>query len=489
MIGGGHARRLLVDELAVEPDLQEASATCSRSRTEPPAASSRRAALCIVSRHSSAGSESATTAPPTCRCRRPRAATKVRIATDRSMSPPGCEAADRAAVGPAPDRLELLDDLERADLGRARDRSGRERGAHDLRDRHPRPQPRLDARTRGGARPGWRLERAELPLPRRCRSAPPGPGRCAPGRRSSRSPRGPWRSSAARAPGAGPRRARSPRGRVPLIGRVSIRSPRRLRNRSGEAEITSAPPSRTSAMNGAGLVTPQPSVERERIAGPIGAEALREVDLEDVAGADVVDRAADRLLVPGPRERALPAGQRLVHAARRERGAPAHAAGARRRRRRASGRCGRRDPTPARPRSGRAPAAAGRGRRPPGQELARSHGRGHRRASLPTTPRRAARRRACRRSRPRRAARRDRTGDPAAARACSRAARGRARAEGPVRRRRVPPTAGTSPVMVNGGRASSPPRSARPRTAPAPPPPAPRGAAARPAPPRPGPRS
>ena len=45
----------------------------------------------------------------------------------------------------------------------------------------------------------------------------------------------------------------APRGRVPLIGRVSILSSRARRNRSGDAETTSAPPSSRSAANGAGL--------------------------------------------------------------------------------------------------------------------------------------------------------------------------------------------------------------------------------------------
>jgi hypothetical protein len=43
-------------------------------------------------------------------------------------------------------------------------------------------------------------------------------------------------------------RARSAaRGRVPLIGRHSSRSPRRRRNSSGELEITASPGSRSSA--------------------------------------------------------------------------------------------------------------------------------------------------------------------------------------------------------------------------------------------------
>jgi hypothetical protein len=44
------------------------------------------------------------------------------------------EATDRAAIGAAPHGLELFDDLERADLRGAGDRSRRERGTHDVGD-------------------------------------------------------------------------------------------------------------------------------------------------------------------------------------------------------------------------------------------------------------------------------------------------------------------------------------------------------------------
>ena len=155
-----------------------------------------------------------------------------------------------------------------------------------------------------------RLERAQLRDRDGAVSARRGRGRCARGRRSSRSRRRSFaleRSASARRRSAA---ASAARGRVPLIGRVSIASPRRRRNRSGEAEITSAPPSRTSAANGAGLVAPQARVERERIAVPRRAEALREVDLEDVAGADVVDRAPHGALVVGARQRAAPLADR-----------------------------------------------------------------------------------------------------------------------------------------------------------------------------------
>ena len=116
-----------------------------------------------------------------------------------------------------------------------------------------------------------------------------------------------WRRSAA---------ASAARGRVPLIGRVSIASPRRRRKRSGEAEITSAPPRRTSAAYGAGLSRRKLRVERERIAAPLCAEALGEVHLEDVAGSDVVDRALHRGLVVGAWQRGAPVRDRRVRGRR-----------------------------------------------------------------------------------------------------------------------------------------------------------------------------
>ena len=58
-------------------------------------------------------------------------------------------------------------------------------------------------------------------------------------------------------------------------------------------------------MKGPGLVSRSRAVERERVAGPRRSEALRQVDLEDVAGADVIDRPPNSRLVGWPRKRAL----------------------------------------------------------------------------------------------------------------------------------------------------------------------------------------
>ena len=120
-------------------------------------------------------------------------------------------------------------------------------------------------------------------------------------------------------------------------------------------------------MNGRRAGPPQARVEGERVAAPGGAEALGEIDLEDVAGADVVDRAAHGLLVARARQRAAPFARPA--SCRGVRASPtraAHAGGARRRRHRGAARpCRARGPTRARPRSGRAQAAAARGRRPP----------------------------------------------------------------------------------------------------------------------------
>ena len=56
------------------------------------------------------------------------------------------EVADAAAVGAAPQRLELVDDLHRAHLRRARERAGRERRAQQVEPVEPRAQPRLHVR-------------------------------------------------------------------------------------------------------------------------------------------------------------------------------------------------------------------------------------------------------------------------------------------------------------------------------------------------------
>ena len=94
-----------------------AALTLSRSRARTASALTR------VSASSSSGSESATMPPPTPRQSSPPRTTAVRIASASSRRARRPQPAERAAVGPAHRPLQLVDDLDRAQLGRAGDRS------------------------------------------------------------------------------------------------------------------------------------------------------------------------------------------------------------------------------------------------------------------------------------------------------------------------------------------------------------------------------
>ena len=189
--------RQVVDEGVVVVDEQDHG---TRAAMRPPALSS-------VSRYSCSGSESATIPPPAWKYTMSPSTRYVRITMLVSNAPVVTPVADRAAIHPAPRRLELGDDLHRADLGRARDRPAGEGGAHQVcrdcasgsgRPRRSRP---------GGARSRSaraRTTRARAPIPARTRAT----GRFAGDRRSSRSPRDPCRSR--RAPWPEPRRAPVP---------------------------------------------------------------------------------------------------------------------------------------------------------------------------------------------------------------------------------------------------------------------------------------
>ena len=150
-----------------------------------------------VSRYSYAGSESATT---------PRAGLHVRDAVldhDRADVDAGVEVArvaqvaDRAAVEAALRRLELVDDLHRADLRRARQRA---RG-------QARRAARPSRRSSGRSVPDHRrddvhhvrvgLDRHQLADLDACRTRTRARGRCGPGRRASRARRAPSRRAAA----------------------------------------------------------------------------------------------------------------------------------------------------------------------------------------------------------------------------------------------------------------------------------------------------
>ena len=107
-------------------------------------------------------------------------------------------------------------------------------------------------------------------------------------RRSSRL----WRSSSGVAP----------RGRVPLIGRVStfavLDAQEALRRGAGDDEIAEI----EVAGERGRVALAQPAVQFQRVhVGPV-QQALRQVDLEAIAGVDVFDGAADGLQVAGPVE-------------------------------------------------------------------------------------------------------------------------------------------------------------------------------------------
>ena len=167
--------------------------------------------------------------PPVPKWSWPSSNQNVRMATLRSpRAAVGVDPADRAAVDAARRRLERGDVVERGELGRAGDRAGREGGVDRVGPAEAGPQPALDRATRGGRGRGA-ARRRTAPAPGPSPTRTPVRGRCARGRRSSRSRPGPW--------GGG----RSAVAAVPLMGDDQTRSPSRDRNRSGEAEATWTP--------------------------------------------------------------------------------------------------------------------------------------------------------------------------------------------------------------------------------------------------------
>ncbi len=142
---------------------------------------------------------------------------------------------DRAAVHAAANRFEVFDRLHDAWLRRAGDRRGWERRrARRRRGRSRRAAGRSPCSRGGTGRGGPRPRTARAPVPIRTRTH--ARGRCAPGRRSSRSRRGPSRSRpglAASACGA------LDRTRLDYRAPSAPRSMRR--NSSGDAETTAKP--------------------------------------------------------------------------------------------------------------------------------------------------------------------------------------------------------------------------------------------------------
>ena len=90
----------------------------------------------------------------------------------------------------------------------------------------------------------------------------------------------------------------SPSGRVPLIGRVTSRSPRRARKSSGDAE-TIAQPSPVSGRGCSGRSGASAVGERARVAGERRAQVLHEIHLVDVAARDRRAHRVDRRGVVG----------------------------------------------------------------------------------------------------------------------------------------------------------------------------------------------
>ncbi len=326
-------------------------------------------ALISDSSYSSAGSESATIAPPTCRYARPRVITAVRMTTARSHEPSGAEPAERAGVRAAAHRLELLDQLHRAHLralpssSRARTRRRRGRGR----------------RCRERSRPGT-VETSWCTVG--CDST---------GRATARDRPGHAHAAEVVAGevddhhvlGAVLRLRRevgrerrvatgsSPRGRVPLIGRVSQR-PSALTRRNVSGVAPRAASRRHRDTGGRAPGQQRAAARRDPARRPGSLEPLRVVDLVDVAARDVVEHALDAGAVVRVRHPAqLVAGRSGHRTGARARGPRAASAARARRARRSTARRARgRMRTASRPRRAGSPAARDRRARAAGSARA-----------------------------------------------------------------------------------------------------------------------
>ena len=204
------------------------------------------------------------------------------------------EVADRAAVAAALDRLELVDDLHRADLRRAA-AACRPAGSSAARPSAPTssrsvPRHRRDDvhDVRVGLDRHERVDRRRVPYSQtRPRSLRP---RSTSITCSARSFSSASSSSAIRASSA----ASPPRGRVPAIGRVEAWRPVTVSSGSGEAPATWKSRKSRKYMYGRRVDHPQAAVDRERVERR-GRRVQRwdGHDLERVAGVDVLDDPRD----------------------------------------------------------------------------------------------------------------------------------------------------------------------------------------------------
>ena len=228
-------RIVVVDQQNHSPASAMASA-CSSAR-----------ALSRVSSYSAAGFESATIpAPAWTRARPflhrdgPNRDAEIEVARE-------VDVADGAGVDVAARRLELRQDLHRADLRRARHRAGRKArhervemvaflGEAPIDGRHEVHDVRVP------------LERHVLRHADRCRTRRRGRDRSARDRRASRARRAPSRSASAPRRGADLPRRCVPRGRVPAIGCVSTRRPSTRTSISGDDPTIASPPMRMKYM-------------------------------------------------------------------------------------------------------------------------------------------------------------------------------------------------------------------------------------------------
>ena len=164
---------------AVDPDVPgrgpSASPGHATSRRRSPTSGPR--AFATVSSHSAAGSLRQVIPPPTWSVSRRPSATNVRMRMLVCIAPSGPIQPSAPGVRPAPDRLELLEELHRPDLRRAGDRAARERRREQV-ERVAAVGRAGRSRSRRGAGPRRSARGGTAAGPGRCPACRPGRGRC-----------------------------------------------------------------------------------------------------------------------------------------------------------------------------------------------------------------------------------------------------------------------------------------------------------------------